>query len=77
MFSWPSQLMPRAAERAAGEELHEADAALQQPPRQQTAAAEVGRLRLVEAVQRLRRGRLAGRGSSTSGTASCILAASS
>ena len=36
---------------AAGVKLHEADAALHQPPRQQTARAELARVLLVQAVQ--------------------------
>ena len=44
---------------AAGDELHEPDAAFDQPPRDQAAGAEVARDVVVEAVQTLGRGRLA------------------
>ena len=59
----PVPVPPGAAERPAGEELDEPDAPLQEPPRDQAGAAEVGRLGAVDAVERpgSRRSRPSGR----------------
>ncbi len=57
--------------------LHEAHAALGEPPGHQALAAEVLRLRVVEAVELARRRRFAGRCPATRGAAACMRKASS
>ena len=68
---WASQLASLCD--AAGIELDEPHAALDQPPRQQAAAAEVARSLLVDAVHVERRLRSPAQISTASGACCCIL----
>ena len=52
----PVPVAPGAAERAAGEELHEPHAPFQQPAGDQAGPAEIGRLAAIHAVKRQRLG---------------------